>query len=151
MPDGETHVAATFAFVVAFLLGAVAGFTFGLGMVAVALGAMVFGEVLLSPDLDHDSGADAYRRWWAFRLIWWPYQKLVPHRGVLSHCPVIGTAARLGYLSLWAAAGWYGLYRLGWVGLPPVEWAAENWRYVLAAFAGVELSTDLHVALDKWV
>jgi uncharacterized metal-binding protein len=149
MPGGTTHTASAVTFAVAFMLGAVVGYVFGVWMVFLGMMGMVVGELLLSPDLDHDSGAIAYRRWGILKFLWRPYQKLVPHRGVLSHAPLIGTAARLVYLAGLFLAGWWfaGLFNLvGWEGLE--GWFTSNWRYVAAVAVGVELSTDLHLSLD---
>lgn len=36
-----------------------------------------------------------------WRVVWWPYGLLVPHRSRLSHLPILSTAIRFGYLWLW--------------------------------------------------
>ncbi len=51
--------------------------------------------LIFSPDLD--IAAANYRRWGPLRLLWWPYQELVPHRSWLSHGLVVGPLLRLGY------------------------------------------------------
>lgn len=58
----------------------------------------LLGEHLFSPDLDHNSGARPYRRWGWLRIIWWLYQRLIPHRSPLSHWPILGTIGRIVYL-----------------------------------------------------
>ena len=52
----------------------------------------------LSPDLDLNSRI--YRRWGLLRWIWFPYQKLIPHRSWLSHSGPISATLRLAYLYL---------------------------------------------------
>ena len=56
---------------------------------------------MLGPDLDIHS--IQYRRWGPLRWIWLPYQKALKHRSQLSHGPIIGTAVRVMYLSVWIA------------------------------------------------
>jgi uncharacterized metal-binding protein len=62
---------------------------------ATLLGATLFSGLMLSPDLDLDSSI--YRRWGPLRVLWWPYQKLLPHRSFLSHSLVIAPALRIAY------------------------------------------------------
>jgi uncharacterized metal-binding protein len=68
---------------------------------ALTLGAYLFSGLLLSDDLDTKSVC--YRRWGPLRLLWLPYQKLVPHRSWLSHGLGIGPLLRVVYFA--AAAG----------------------------------------------
>lgn len=63
-----------------------------------ASAGVLFGGLMLSPDLDIKS--KPWRRWGLLRFLWTPYQKVVPHRSVLSHSPLIGTAGRLIYLAI---------------------------------------------------
>tara|TARA_Y100001968_G_scaffold316458_1_gene344300 strand:+ start:519 stop:1001 length:483 start_codon:yes stop_codon:yes gene_type:complete len=58
--------------------------------------AFAFGGLWLSPDLDTES--KPLQRWGLFKIIWLPYRKLIKHRSILSHAPVIGTLIRLIYL-----------------------------------------------------
>jgi len=59
--------------------------------------SFLFAGLMFSGDLDVKSVQ--YKRWGWFRWIWIPYQKWVPHRSPLSHGPVLGTLARLVYLT----------------------------------------------------
>ena len=34
-------------------------------------------------------------------FLWWPYRRLIPHRSLWSHGPVLGTSVRLGVLLTW--------------------------------------------------
>lgn len=62
--------------------------------------------VMLTPDHDVDGGnfTDTIIRrispkaQWLWRLFWTPYALVIPHRGKLSHFPVLGTLVRLGYI-----------------------------------------------------
>ncbi|MDD4496673.1 MAG: DUF2227 family putative metal-binding protein, partial [Methanosarcinaceae archaeon] len=49
--------------------------------------SFLFGTYYLSPDLDIKS--EPFKRWGPFRHIWWPYQKIFGHRGML-HNPLLG-------------------------------------------------------------
>jgi uncharacterized metal-binding protein len=71
------------------------------GMV-VGLTAYLFSGFWLSDDLDTNSLS--YKRWGAFRFLWWPYQKLVPHRSWVSHSIGFGPIFRVAYflVMLWA-------------------------------------------------
>lgn len=60
---------------------------------------------------DLDLKSTEYRRWGPFRCLWFPYQKLVPHRSWVSHGLIMGGLIRvlylLGILSLIAAGGFW--------------------------------------------
>lgn len=58
--------------------------------------AYLFSGLLLSNDLDITSRI--YRRWGPFRLVWYPYQRLIPHRSLWSHGLVVGPLLRVLYL-----------------------------------------------------
>lgn len=64
---------------------------------AAGLGSL-FGGLYFSGDLDTISRP--LKRWGPLGWIWWPYRRLVPHRGVHSHGLVWGPVFRLGYLAL---------------------------------------------------
>ena len=63
-----------------------------------AAAAFLVGGLWLSPDLDTRSKPS--RRWGPLAPLWAPYRKLVRHRGLLSHGPLLGSGLRLLYLSL---------------------------------------------------
>ncbi len=60
------------------------------------VGGIIVSGFLLSADLDINSRP--YHRWGAFRIFWWPYQKLIPHRSWISHNFLIGPLFRAIYL-----------------------------------------------------
>jgi len=124
-----------------------------LGWIGSASAALAFlvGGLLLSPDLDTRSRPT--RRWGPLRLLWWPYRKLLRHRSLLSHGPVLGTLGRLGYLgglvlvlagllSPWGAPSPVGL----------LHWGQLVWNrhpvLLLLALAGLEASAWLHLIQD---
>ncbi len=118
-----------------------------------ALGC-IFGGFFLSPDLDHDAGALAYRRWGLLKYLWVPYQKVVPHRSVLSHAPVIGTAVRFGYLlGIWALIAFI-LAKIGVGGIDTATlmmYFKMHWQVAMWAAIGVEVSSLTHILLDMTV
>lgn len=44
-----------------------------------------------------------------WKVVWLPYATLLPHRGFISHAPIISTVIRLLYLWLWIWPVWYYL------------------------------------------
>ena len=77
---------------------------------AVLILSMLFSGLAISPDLDLNSSV--YRRWGVFRWLWWPYQKLVPHRSWISHSFLIGPLLRVGYFLFFV----WGIFRIcSWV------------------------------------
>lgn len=60
------------------------------------VGAYLFSGLLLSNDLDIASRI--YNRWGPLRLLWYPYQCLIPHRSLLSHGLIVGPVLRVLYL-----------------------------------------------------
>ena len=64
----------------------------------------LFSGLYLSPDIDTKSVV--LKRWGFLKFIWFPYQRLFPHRGsffnrnFFTHFPVVGTFLRIGYIIL---------------------------------------------------
>jgi uncharacterized metal-binding protein len=118
---------------------------------AIATGSFLIGGLWLSPDLDTRSNAT--RRWGPLRLLWWPYRRLLSHRSLLSHSPLLGTSLRLLWLAALVTAGCAALQPLG-APAPPelLQRCQELWRtqrpLVLTAFAGLEASSWLHLLQD---
>ena len=113
--------------------------------------AFLLGGLWLSPDLDTRSNPT--RRWGPLRLLWWPYRRLLTHRSLFSHSPLLGTAGRLLYL----AALLVGICLLTQpLGTPtPRELLIHGhaiWQQhrplLLAGLAGVEASAWLHLIQD---
>ncbi len=77
--------------------------------------AYVFAGYACAGDLDLNSRE--YNRWGRLRFLWWPYQKLIPHRSRLSHGLVLGGIIRILYLLFvaislsWGGAYLFSLYR----------------------------------------
>ena len=146
MASGHHHDRATVGWslplglAVASLLGPAAG--------GIAFAGFLFGGLWLSPDLDTRS--NALHRWGPLGGIWWPYRRLIPHRSIWSHGPLLGTAVRL-------------LVLLGWTllisnlipntspndVLSALQWAIRNHPQQGAALLlGLEASVWLHLIQD---
>jgi uncharacterized metal-binding protein len=72
--------------------------------------------IWINPDLDLNYGP------LPLRVLFWPYRRLIPHRSILSHGPIIGTIGRIAYLYslvllLCAVVGWplVSLGDYGWL------------------------------------
>lgn len=149
MASGRAHDRVTWLLCLPF--GALWWPWLGLSGLVTAAVAFALGGLLLSPDLDTRSNAT--RRWGPLRLLWWPYRRLLSHRSLLSHTPVLGTAGRLLYLGL-VLLGLCLLARP--LGAPAPSWlwlqGQELWRQhptlLLAALAGLEASAWLHLIQD---
>jgi uncharacterized metal-binding protein len=158
MPLGSTHDRIT--------LWTAPGITLAAGVlgnsttVALAVGsAYLFSGLMFSGDLDTCSRH--YQRWLFLRWIWLPYRKWMRHRSFWSHGPIVGTAVRVLYLSLWAGgAGLLGAWlgsRLGWWMWQPWVWGSDLWQ-LLQVHAemlfwigmGLELGSVNH-SLSDWM
>jgi uncharacterized metal-binding protein len=101
-----------------------------LGLAGLACGGLAFlvGGLLLSPDLDTRSNPT--RRWGPLRLLWWPYRRLLRHRSLLSHSPLLGTCGRLAYLAALVgleASSWLHLIQDG-DPMPKTPRLLRRWR-----------------------
>ena len=107
-------------------------------LVVVIIGAII-GTLWLSPDLDLKS--DAYYRWGPLKFIWLPYVKLMPHRSLFSHLPVLSDLIRIAYIG-------FPLILL----LPFTAYETEirSWVDVhgMSFFLGLVFATTLHTTLD---
>ncbi len=149
MASGRKHDQATCA--LSLIYGVIWWPWLGFRVAAVSGLAFLFGGLLLSPDLDINSRP--YQRWGVLRWLWWPYQRLIRHRSVLSHSPFLGTAIRISYLTcLVISISWLGS---PW-GTPTPErwlfWLQQGWNawsnLVSIGLIGIEASTWLHLIQD---
>jgi len=146
---GRAHDRATWLLALPF--GLLWGPWLGASGVATAGLSFLLGGLWLSPDLDTRSNPT--RRWGPLRLLWWPYRRLLRHRSLLSHSPLLGTGGRLLYLG----ALLLGLCLLGQpLGTPRPAELVEQLRTLwdqqrplgLAALVGLEASAWLHLLQD---
>ena len=118
---------------------------------AVAGSAFLFGGLWLSPDLDVLSRSS--RRWGPLGLLWWPYRRVLRHRSLLSHSPLLGSGLRLVWLSAWMLLLVLALEPIGLLSLRQVlelgQWMWQQQRpLLLAALVGIEASSWLHLLQD---
>ena len=149
MANGRSHDRATWTLSLPFSL--LWWPLLGLAGVACAGLAFLLGGLLLSPDLDTRSNPT--RRWGPLRLLWWPYRRVLRHRSLLSHTPVVGSCGRLLYVGAL-------LLGLSWLGQPfgtpapaaLAQRAQQLWQghqpLVIAALVGLEASAWLHLVQD---
>ena len=117
------------------------GVSYSIELGIVAASAHLVGGLYLSPDLDLIS--KPFKRWGVLRVLWLPYQKLIPcHRHWLSHGVIVGSVVRLLYLAALLLPFWFIF-----PGLQQVEWVI-TWQKAIAFLVGVELSALNHLLLD---
>ncbi|MEB3360569.1 MAG: metal-binding protein [Synechococcaceae cyanobacterium] len=118
---------------------------------AIAGSAFLLGGLWLSPDLDVLSRSS--RRWGPLGLLWWPYRRVLRHRSLLSHSPLLGSGLRLVWLSAWMLLLVLVLEPIGLLSLRQVlevgQWMWQQQRpLLLAALVGIEASSWLHLLQD---
>ena len=97
LASGRHHDRATL--LLSIPLGLAAASAWGTVAGSMAAAAFLVGGLWLSPDLDTHS--NALQRWGPLGGIWWPYRRLIAHRSIWSHGPLIGTTTRLLLLLSW--------------------------------------------------
>lgn len=166
MPSGKTHDTITLAFL-PIATSAAWGLTQSFDMALMVFSGVTLGGFLIGPDLDTRSVH--YKRWGPLRFLWYPYQKLVRHRSVWSHGPIIGVLSRVVYfltcLAIFIFLGQlaitvYSDGNVDWSALL-TEWVAllsyVAWRVFvlnrdawLAILVGLEVGASLHYSAD-WI
>ena len=129
-------------------LGIVVGLVLGISAGLIAAGACLVGGLWLSPDLDTRS--NALRRWGVLGFLWWPYRRLIPHRSLWSHGPVLGTSVRLGVLLTWCL-----VVSIAVPALSPSMLLANLQQLIrqhphqfISLMVGLESSAWIHLVLD---
>ena len=83
-------------------------------------------------------------------FLWWPYRRLIPHRSLWSHGPLLGTTLRLAWLLTWCLIATMAVPALS----PSLVLAAlqqllhQHPRAGLALMVGLEGSAWIHLILD---
>ncbi|ELR98429.1 metal-binding protein [Gloeocapsa sp. PCC 73106] len=120
----------------------------------------LFSGLMFGPDLDIYSVQ--FKRWGKLRFLWLPYQKLIKHRSLLSHGPILGTMIRVIYLLTIIT-----LVGIMTVGIAQLIWGFEwNWgqfrnylwelasksqrNSTIAFYLGLELGSFSH-SLSDWL
>ncbi|MBV9385840.1 MAG: metal-binding protein [Chroococcidiopsidaceae cyanobacterium CP_BM_ER_R8_30] len=154
MPSGRTHDRITL-----WSLPFVTGITFeqtqSSKLTLLVAGAFLFSGLMFGPDLDLYSVQ--YKRWGWMRWIWLPYQKLLRHRSLLSHGPIIGTTLRVLYLAIWlgiivgiTTSVWCMQWKWQMLAQSTVRSLTHHSTDWLAFALGLELGAMSHVISD-WV
>lgn len=143
MSTGNNHILAS------LILTPIAGasgyfFTGDIGIGLMSAAGSITGT-LLSPDLDMTSWTISKKVLGPFARLyaafWLPYSKVIKHRSIWSHGPIIGTLGRLLYiLSLVTIVTRCKI----WV------WMTTWWEYTLAFIVGLMLSDLIHWIMDGW-
>ncbi|WP_320673677.1 metal-binding protein [Prochlorococcus sp. MIT 1341] len=149
MASGKNHDRATKLLSLPF--GVAVGITLGLENGLIGGISFLVGGLWLSPDLDTNS--NALKRWGFLKGIWIPYKKLICHRSLLSHGPVIGTTIRLLYLAIWLYISLAIFRQLGIIKFADINQnlfqnlLLHKEKYV-AFILGLEMSAWLHLIQD---
>ena len=138
MASGKNH---DIAIIFTSPIVGIIGVSYSLELGIIAASAHLLGGLYLSPDLDLKS--KPFKRWGVLRVLWMPYQKLIPcHRHWLSHGVVVGSIIRLLYLAALLLPLWFAF-----PGLRQVQWDI-TWEKISAFLVGIELSALNHLLLD---
>lgn len=149
MPNGKTHTLSTIIASAAILPLAAMYSHDPLFTMAVISGTL--SGIIISPDLDVEDGfygLHVLRRCpkvgklisMAWRVFWYPYSRLVPHRSRFSHSIGLGTLGRIAYLF-----GFIFLFCvLTGTGLDVSS------QYLFAWSLGLGLADALHITMDHF-
>ncbi|MBR8827099.1 MAG: metal-binding protein [Gomphosphaeria aponina SAG 52.96 = DSM 107014] len=155
MPTGRTHDRITL-WTLPWIVGLTLLFTRNTKLSLIIAGGFLFSGLMFGPDLDIYS--IQFKRWGKLSFIWLPYQKMLRHRSLFSHGPIIGTTLRVIYfLSLLTFLGILIL------GVSQLVWGFDwNWQEftlklikgyggeAIALFLGLELGALSH-SLSDWI
>lgn len=137
MPDGRTHALASLAGA-AVVPAAMVYYGFPMSEVVSCSAGFVV-SLVVNPDLDLNrrfpKRSPAKWLWW---LMWFPYSRLISHRSIWSHFPLIGTTLRVAYLMV------ISLFILHYMGYT-VEQFGPSLYWVLY---GLVISDIIHVSMD---
>lgn len=113
---------------------------------SIAIGLGCLSGILIGPDADVDTGnvslailrddfgSIASNLW---RIAWYPYARIIPHRHFVSHFPIISTAIRVAYITIVP----FVLMRMMQIEI------AFDWMFVYW-FIGLCISDTLHAIFD---
>lgn len=157
MPSGKTHDKITWyclpLIIILFLI-----ITQDLFLTLLSASGFIFSGLMFGPDLDIYSVQ--FKRWYYFRYLWLPYQKLLKHRSFFSHGFIIGTFIRVLYLSL--ILFFFSIFIIAIAQLVfGFSWHWQRaitqgyliiknnyWQEVLSLFIGLELGAMSHYLAD---
>lgn len=146
MPNGRTHTKINITLLFGILLSLhtncikshIPSEYLEFDTVAIFSFALIFGTYYLSPDLDIKS--EPFKRWGVLRCIWWPYQKIFKHRGLL-HRPLAGPIIIISTMVLFIIAPVVKLFNFDITHIP-IE-------YIISSLTGIIISIEAHIVTDK--
>jgi uncharacterized metal-binding protein len=145
MPSGKTHTKLNLiALPIVVVLLFSYGYTSKSFLLLFTIGFVV-GTYFLSPDLDIHSAS--YRKWGMLRLLWYPYQIIMPHRSFLTHTLIIGDFIRLLYLLLVLSPVLYLVNKTVLNG-ELVNITEANKGLIFSFVVGVMGASALHIIVD---
>jgi uncharacterized metal-binding protein len=152
MPHGKAHASATVLLAAGIGILSASVFRDPVVTTAALTGGCLAGLVL-TPDLDVDRGSISHRIvkrsagfliGFAWKVFWYPYSRLMPHRSWWSHMPVFSTLVRVFYLFALPALLWWLASMM--VALPVLQ--MPTWDWLPTAFVGLVLADTLHAVMD---
>ena len=114
---------------------------------AALMGMGCLAGIVLSPDLDQEGISrtewriirSTFGAGWLWPLVTWPYARLMPHRSIWSHAPLLGTLGRVAYFGALVAVA----LRLGGVTV-----YQDDVMWLVPFIAGLAVSDALHWLMD---
>lgn len=148
MPNGKTHTISTIV-ASAMILPLAAVYSHNDPLFTLAVTSGTLSGIIISPDLDVEDGfygLHVLRRCpkvgnvisMAWRMFWYPYSRLVPHRSRFSHSIGLGTLGRIAYLFSFVFLFCF------LTGIHLVIYS----QYLFAWFLGLCLADALHIIMD---
>ena len=144
MSSGKDHDKAIQVWVIPYSL--VIGLVSGIQCGVLAAFAFSIGGYWFSPDLDTKS--IVLKRWGILKFLWWPYRKLIRHRSIFSHSPIIGTSVRLLYLF---GIAYLAIYLLQPLGVPSPLNTAKILQVKLIQYPKESLSIIISLEASAWL
>lgn len=146
MADGWQHrLASVYAAPVAGVAAAYLSQNVWVGT-AVAAGCLL--GIWLTPDLDLLPELEGWRISALWKLYWYPYARMIPHRADISHTPILGTAVRVVYLFMPFILAAMAMETLGVPVLVNLMNFPHLFFYGAAIFCGLVVSDFLHWLMD---
>lgn len=148
MPSGKAH--ARDSIMLSVLVAPVTLYATHDPLASVAVSVGCLAGIPLSPDLDlhvrtvAESLPIVGRVW---QLVWFPYERVIPHRSWLSHFPIVGTIGRLAYLAtvVWLVCHALVNPHLSWLA---VTMTLYNHPLVWWIVIGLSISDTYHFVRD---
>ena len=157
MPSGTIHDRITL-WTLPWISSITYGVTHNGDLTLLVSGGFLFSGLMFGPDLDIRS--IQFKRWGWLKVIWTPYQRMLRHRSLFSHGPILGTCIRVLYLLFviaWVAIFVVGLAQLffgftwNWRDFVENQFHSlthRHYKETTALFIGLELGGMSHSISD---